>query len=101
MTVAEAAGPKGFAKAKLGDALLAGAARGEKPGDKTLLCIRPQHLSLTGDEDHSNRIVGTLREVHWQGELTHLVLDVDGTPVRIAEAENPPPEQKKPEEKKS
>ncbi|MDX8441317.1 ABC transporter ATP-binding protein [Mesorhizobium australafricanum] len=85
VTVAEsAAGPKGFAKAKLGDAVLAGAGRGEKPGDKTLLCIRPQHLSLTGDEEHTNRIVGTLKEVHWQGELTHLVLDVDGTPVRVS-----------------
>lgn len=84
VTVAEAAGPKGLAKAKLGDAVLAGAGRSEKPGDKTLLCIRPQHLSLTGDEEHSNRIVGTLKEVHWQGELTHLVLDVDGTPVRVS-----------------
>ncbi|MDX8447529.1 ABC transporter ATP-binding protein [Mesorhizobium captivum] len=84
VTVAEAAGPKGFAKARLGDAVLAGAGRGEKPGDKSLLCIRPQHLSLTGDDDHSNRIVGTLKEVHWQGELTHLVLDVDGTTVRVS-----------------
>ncbi|TPL54481.1 ATP-binding cassette domain-containing protein [Mesorhizobium sp. B2-4-6] len=85
VTVAEGAdGPKGFAKAKLGDAVLAGAGRSEKPGDKTLLCIRPQHLSLTGDEEHTNRIVGTLKEVHWQGELTHLVLDVDGTPVRVS-----------------
>lgn len=85
VTVAEgAAGPKGMATAKLGDAVLAGAGRSEKPGDKSLLCIRPQHLSLTGDEDHTNKIVGTLKEVHWQGELTHLVLDVDGTPVRVS-----------------
>ncbi|MDX8502158.1 ATP-binding cassette domain-containing protein [Mesorhizobium sp. VK4C] len=84
VTVAEAAGPKGFAKARLGETVLAGAARGEKPGDKSLLCIRPQHLSLTGGDDHSNRIVGTLKEVHWQGELTHLVLDVDGTTVRVS-----------------
>ncbi|MDX8481548.1 ATP-binding cassette domain-containing protein [Mesorhizobium sp. VK24D] len=84
VTVSEAAGPKGLAKARLGDVVLAGAARGEKPGEKSLLCIRPQHLSLTGDEEHSNRIVGTLKEVHWQGELTHLVLDVGGTPVRVS-----------------
>ncbi|WP_244508120.1 ABC transporter ATP-binding protein [Mesorhizobium sp. ORS 3428] len=84
VTVAEAAGSKGFAKARLGDVVLAGAGRGEKPGDKSLLCIRPQHLSLTADEEHSNRIVGILKEVHWQGELTHLVLDVDGTPVRVS-----------------
>jgi 2-aminoethylphosphonate transport system ATP-binding protein len=84
VTVAEAAGSKGLAKARLGDVVLAGAGRSEKPGDKSLLCIRPQHLSLTSDAEHSNRIVGTLKEVHWQGELTHLVLDVDGTPVRVS-----------------
>ncbi|RUZ53432.1 TOBE domain-containing protein, partial [Mesorhizobium sp. M7A.F.Ca.US.003.02.2.1] len=84
VTVAEAVGPKGFATARHGDALLTGAGRNEKAGDKSLLCIRPQHLSLTADSDHTNRIVGTLQEVHWQGELTHLVLDVDGTPVRVS-----------------
>ncbi|RUZ76567.1 TOBE domain-containing protein, partial [Mesorhizobium sp. M7A.F.Ca.CA.001.14.1.1] len=84
VTVAEAVGSKGFATARHGDALLTGAGRNEKAGDKSLLCIRPQHLSLTADSDHTNRIVGTLQEVHWQGELTHLVLDVDGTPVRVS-----------------
>lgn len=84
VTIAEAVGSKGFATARHGDALLTGAGRDEKAGDKSLLCIRPQHLSLTADIDHTNRIVGTLREVHWQGELTHLVLDVDGTPVRVS-----------------
>ncbi len=49
-----------------------------------LLCVRPQHLSLTPDGDHANSMVGTLRDVNWQGELTHLVLDVAGTVVRVA-----------------
>ncbi|MBN9217459.1 MAG: ATP-binding cassette domain-containing protein [Mesorhizobium sp.] len=89
VTVAEAAGPKGFATARHGDAVLTGAARDEKAGDKSLLCIRPQHLSLTADSEHTNRIVGTLREVHWQGELTHLVLDVDGTPMRVSATKLP------------
>ncbi len=84
VTVVEAAGARGFARAALGDTTLAGAGRDEKAGDRSLLCIRPQHLSLTDEGGHSNRISGLLREVHWQGELTHLVLDVDGTAVRVS-----------------
>ncbi|KRB32753.1 2-aminoethylphosphonate ABC transport system ATP-binding subunit PhnT [Mesorhizobium sp. Root172] len=89
VTVAEGVGSKGFATARHGDAVLVGAGRDEKAGDKSLLCIRPQHLSLTADSEHTNRIVGTLREVHWQGELTHLVLDVEGTPVRVSATKLP------------
>jgi 2-aminoethylphosphonate transport system ATP-binding protein len=84
VTVADAGGSKGFVMARLGETMLSGAGRDEKPGDKRLLCIRPQHLTLTAERDHTNRVVGVLKEVHWQGELTHLVLDVDGVSVRVS-----------------
>jgi 2-aminoethylphosphonate transport system ATP-binding protein len=58
-----------------GDAASAGARR--------LLCVRPQHLTLTAELGYSNRIGGLLREVHWQGELTHLVAEVGDTLLRI------------------
>ncbi len=52
-------------------------------GAKRLLCVRPQHLSLTPDAERANRIETVLREVHWQGELTHLVASVGDTLVRV------------------
>jgi 2-aminoethylphosphonate transport system ATP-binding protein len=45
--------------------------------------VRPQHLTLTAEYGYSNRIGGRLREVHWQGELTHLVAEVGESVVRI------------------
>jgi 2-aminoethylphosphonate transport system ATP-binding protein len=84
VTVAEAPGSNGFAQVRLGNAMLTAAGRDEAPGDRMLLCIRPQHISLAPDRDHTNSVAGTLREVNWQGELTHLVLDVAGTEVRVA-----------------
>ena len=45
--------------------------------------MRPQHVTLTAEDGYSNRIGGRLREVHWQGELTHLVADAGDTLVRI------------------
>ena len=56
---------------------------GAPAGTRRLLCVRPQHLTLTAEYGHSNRIGGRLREVHWQGELTHLVAEVGGSLVRI------------------
>jgi 2-aminoethylphosphonate transport system ATP-binding protein len=47
------------------------------------LCVRPQNLTLAPDAAHANRIAGVLREIHWQGELTHLVAEVGGALLRV------------------
>ncbi len=84
VTVTEPEASNGFARARLGETNLVAAGRNETVGTKRLLCVRPQHVTLTPDDEHSNKITGVLNEVHWQGELTHLVLDVEGTPLRVA-----------------
>ncbi|RBP04190.1 2-aminoethylphosphonate transport system ATP-binding protein [Roseiarcus fermentans] len=56
---------------------------GAPAGTRRLLCVRPQHLTLTAELGYSNRIGGRLRQVHWQGELTHLVAEVGDSLVRI------------------
>ena len=56
---------------------------GAPAGARRLLCVRPQHLTLAAEYGYSNRIGGRLREVHWQGELTHLVAEVGETLVRV------------------
>jgi 2-aminoethylphosphonate transport system ATP-binding protein len=56
---------------------------GAPAGTRRLLCVRPQHLTLTAEYGYSNRIGGRLREVRWQGELTHLVAEVGDSMVRI------------------
>jgi 2-aminoethylphosphonate transport system ATP-binding protein len=89
VTVTQAAGSNGFVRVQLGEASLIGAGRDERPGDKCHACIRPQHVTLAREDEHSNRIVAQLKEVHWQGELTHLVLDVENTPLRVV-ATRPP-----------
>ncbi|NIF38574.1 2-aminoethylphosphonate ABC transport system ATP-binding subunit PhnT [Enterobacter sp. Tr-810] len=57
--------------------------QGVKHGHNKLLCIRPQHMSLTPRSSSSNRLNATLQSVHWQGDLTHLLCDVAGESVRI------------------
>lgn len=57
--------------------------RGGLHGNKKLLCIRPQHMSLAPRSATSNRLNATLTSVHWQGDLTHLLCDVAGEAVRI------------------
>jgi 2-aminoethylphosphonate transport system ATP-binding protein len=52
-------------------------------GSKRLLCVRPQNLSLTPDAERTNCIETVLREVHWQGELTHLVASLGDTVMRV------------------
>ncbi|WP_250547228.1 TOBE domain-containing protein, partial [Serratia marcescens] len=56
---------------------------GAQRGFDKLLCIRPQHIALDADAQRSNCIVGTLRDIHWQGELTHLQFDAQGHPLRV------------------
>ncbi|WP_343552390.1 2-aminoethylphosphonate ABC transport system ATP-binding subunit PhnT [Pantoea sp.] len=48
-----------------------------------LLCLRPQHISLSARSAHSNRLEATLVASHWQGDLTHLICDVAGESVRV------------------
>jgi 2-aminoethylphosphonate transport system ATP-binding protein len=83
VTVSGAEGSSGFARAQLGAASLLAASGGEEPGAKRLLCVRPQHMTLTSDDPSANKVVGVLKSAHWQGELTHLTLDVAGVPVRV------------------
>ena len=73
----------GFVAVRIGDERLVVASAGEPAGARCLLCVRPQHLTLTAETGHSNRIGGRLREVHWQGELTHLIAEVGDTLLRI------------------
>ncbi|WP_413987844.1 ABC transporter ATP-binding protein [Labrys okinawensis] len=73
----------GFAKVQVGSASVLAAASDRPNGSKCLLCVRPQHLALQPEGSDVNTITGTLKDVHWQGELTHLVLDVADTPVRV------------------
>ena len=56
---------------------------GAQRGFDKLLCIRPQHIALDADAQRSNCIVGTLRDIHWQWELTHLQFDAQGHPLRV------------------
>jgi 2-aminoethylphosphonate transport system ATP-binding protein len=48
-------------------------------------------LTLQGDAERSNRVSAVLREVHWQGELTHLVADIGETIVRVVATRLPNP----------
>ena len=40
---------------------------GAQRGFDKLLCIRPQHIALDADAQRSNCLIGTLRDIHWQG----------------------------------
>ncbi|HXZ14934.1 MAG TPA: ATP-binding cassette domain-containing protein [Roseiarcus sp.] len=73
----------GMVAVRAGDDRLIVADDGAPAGARRLLCVRPQHLTLTAEYGYSNRIGGRLREVHWQGELTHLVAEVGDSVVRI------------------
>jgi 2-aminoethylphosphonate transport system ATP-binding protein len=61
----------------------------ERAGASRLLCVRPQNLTLAPDDGHTNRLAGTLREIHWQGELTHLVAEVGGALMRVVATKLP------------
>ena len=74
---------EGFVAVRAGGERLFVAGEGLPSGARRLLCVRPQHLTLTAELGYSNRIGGRLREVHWQGELTHLVAEVGDTLLRI------------------
>jgi 2-aminoethylphosphonate transport system ATP-binding protein len=84
VTIEGAAATTGFVQARSGaTSLLAATALGEQAGAKRLLCVRPQNVTLTRQSDRCNAISAVLREVHWQGELTHLVTEIEGAPMRV------------------
>jgi 2-aminoethylphosphonate transport system ATP-binding protein len=74
---------QGMVAVRAGDDRLVVASDGAPSGARRLLCVRPQHLTLAAEHGYSNRITGRLREVLWQGELTHLVAEVGDTVIRI------------------
>jgi 2-aminoethylphosphonate transport system ATP-binding protein len=61
----------------------------ERVGERRLLCVRPQNLTLAADAGRANRVAGVLREIHWQGELTHLVAEIAGAPMRVVATKLP------------
>ena len=73
----------GFVAVRAGDERLVVPGADDRVGATRLLCVRPQNLTLAPDGAHSNRLVGTLREIHWQGELTHLVAQVGDALLRV------------------
>ena len=83
--VVEAAHPtEGVVAVRAGQDRLMIAGEAAPAGTRGLLCVRPQHLTLTAENGYSNRISGRLKDVHWQGELTHLVAEVGESLVRVA-----------------
>ena len=66
----------GFVEVRVGENKVVVGRRRHPAGAERLLCVRPQNLTLTGDAERSNRIEAILREMHWQGELTHLVVEI-------------------------
>ena len=87
--VVEDAGSNGFVAVRAVGERLIVASAGERAGERRLLCVRPQHLTLAAEFGHSNRIGGNLREVRWQGELIHVVAGVGDTLLRIVATRAP------------
>jgi 2-aminoethylphosphonate transport system ATP-binding protein len=72
----------GLIGARIGETrIIASAFR--RPRGQALLCVRPQHVSLRPESDQSNRVPGRVKEILWQGELTHLVVEVAGGAMRV------------------
>ena len=83
VVVEREADPSGLVAVRAGEDRLVVPGSNERSGSRKLLCVRPQNLTLVADGAHSNRLAGVLREIHWQGELTHLVADVGGALMRV------------------
>jgi len=91
VVVEQEAAHSGFVTVRAGDTQLVAAGQDHPSGAQRLLCVRPQNLSLSGDSERSNRIPSVLREIHWQGELTHLVAEVGETVLRVVATRLPNP----------
>jgi 2-aminoethylphosphonate transport system ATP-binding protein len=83
------ADPNGLVAVRVGDERLVVSGAHERAGAKRLMCVRPQNVTLAADATHTNRLSGVLREVHWQGELTHLVAEVAGALMRVVATQLP------------
>jgi 2-aminoethylphosphonate transport system ATP-binding protein len=81
----------GFVRARIGEASVLVSGADQPAGADRLLCVRPQNLTLTGDAERSNRIEAVLREIHWQGELTHLVAAIGDSILRVVATRLPNP----------
>ncbi|MBV8045331.1 2-aminoethylphosphonate ABC transport system ATP-binding subunit PhnT [Pluralibacter sp.] len=82
-TALNASPAAGVVNVSCGGTLVNAWSQGAHHGHNKLLCIRPQHMSLTPRSAQSNRLNAVLTSVHWQGDLTHLLCDVAGESVRI------------------
>jgi len=91
VTVERSAQDGGFVQARLGETKVVVAGGDHPAGAERLLCVRPQNLTLTGDAERSNRIEAVLREIHWQGELTHLVAQIGESTLRAVATRLPDP----------
>ncbi|RFB79972.1 ATP-binding cassette domain-containing protein [Methylovirgula sp. 4M-Z18] len=79
----------GYASVTLGSSRLLAPAKADLPRNKCLLCVRPQNVTLTPESASTNRLSGNLTDIHWQGELTHLVLEIAGTAFRVVTTRAP------------
>jgi 2-aminoethylphosphonate transport system ATP-binding protein len=68
--------------ARIGDVKIIASAN-RRPDGKALLCVRPQHVALRPESDQANRVPGRVKEILWQGELTHLVVEVGSGLMRV------------------
>ena len=91
VVVEGAAREGGFVGVRLGGTKVIVAGANEPSGAERLSCVRPQNLTLTGDAERSNRIEAVLREIHWQGELTHLVAQIGESILRLVATRLPSP----------
>lgn len=83
----------GMVSVSCGGTVIRAYSQGMQFGHNKLLCIRPQHMSLSPRTANSNHLNATLLSVHWQGDLTHLVCDVAGETIRIVMTQiNPLPQ---------
>jgi 2-aminoethylphosphonate transport system ATP-binding protein len=73
----------GLVAVRVGDAVLMVAGDEAPVGARRLLCVRPQNIALQPDSERTNRLAAILCDVHWQGELTHLVAEVGGAQMRL------------------
>ncbi|MEW1641507.1 MULTISPECIES: ABC transporter ATP-binding protein [unclassified Streptomyces] len=64
-------------------------ARGEVPGGRATLCVRPH---LVGLGDGPNQLAGVVREIQWRGATHRLYVEVDGRRVMadVPELRKPP-----------
>src|SRR5690606_2210434 len=74
-----------------------GRVRAEKPaeyaasGGEATLGIRPERLRVLWDDERaSHELTGTVVDRHYFGEITHLVVKIDGmdTPLSVTETNN-------------